>query len=117
MKKKRFMTALLAAVFFLTLAGCVDDEPEFRKGYWWDHPGKSGTYTEDAEYDWWNALDESWTQDDWELTEDGLWMIYDEETNCTYLYDEDVQEYGAMDMETEETYLLDMDTGEWIPAE
>ena len=116
-KKKGLLTVLLTAILLLALAGCAEDEPEFRRGYWWEHPGEGGSYAEDAGFDWWNALDENWTQDDWELTEDGLWIIYDEETACYYLYDEESGEYGAIDPENEELYFLDMDTGEWVSAE
>lgn len=136
MKKHRKKNLFRALVFTgmvmgmsVPLTGCMDEllyellyEEDDWNENWWENPGAGGKankedWSSDEDFEWWCALDETWTIDDWEYTEDDVWMIYDQESNCTYLYDEETQEFAAMDMETEETYLLDMDTGEWIPAE
>ena len=126
------LAILVVSVFVISsfMTGCLEEdwEEESNEGWWekpmeesrlinenWDeqHPQEE---VED-DFSWWNALDESWTEDDWEYLEDGIYMIYDEETDCSYLYDTEYQDYAAMDMETEEIFLLDKETGEWIPAE
>lgn len=115
--KKIFTVLSLTLLLAIPVTGCLDDEPEFREGYWWDHPGEGGCHYDDGCYDWWNALDESWTIDDWEYTEDDIWMIYDAETDSYYFYDEENDEYAASDADMEEFYFLDRETGEWIPEE
>ena len=118
MTKKLFTVLSLILLMACSVTGCLEeDEPEFREGYWWDHPGEGGCHYEDSCYDWWNALDESWTIDDWEYTEDDIWMIYDDETDSYYFYDEENDEYAACDSDMEEFYFLDQDTGEWVPEE
>ena len=127
MKRKRagiIVMLMMALILSTNLTGCDDMdydeeyEEEKARDHWWDNPAPiSGTISSGGDYDWWCLLDDSWTEDDWEYTEDGLYMIYDEETACYYLYDEESQEFAAMDEETEEIYLLDLETGEWIPLE
>ena len=141
--RRNRLLALVAAVLALSimLTGCLDElayfleddediwegenlweETEDLGDHWWDHPGQGGTtaadeWDGDTDYGWWNALDDSWSLQDWEYLEDDLWMIYDEETECVYLYDEEYDQFGAMDVFTEEIFILDTETGEWIPAE
>ena len=132
--RNRAVSAMLAAVllFSLFLTGCMEDEEETlwtkasawteEEGeHWWDHPGQGGTsageWSGEGDFEWWSALDDSWSFEDWEPMEEGVWMIFDEETQCVYLYDEEYQQFGAMDIEEEQPYIMDMETGEWILAE
>lgn len=130
-KKRLRMIAFTGVVVMMSVSmtGCLDEllyeflyEEDDWNENWWENPGAGGKantdeWSSDEDFEWWCALDESWTIDDWEYTEDDLWMIYDEDSECTYMYDEESQQFAAMDMETEEIYALDMETGEWVPAE
>ena len=131
-KTGKKLTVLLMLVFSVSIlmTGCLEDdwEEEAEEG-WWEKPMQESRLVNEnweeqhpqeeveEDFEWWNALDDSWTEDDWEYLEDGVYMIYDEETECAYLYDTEYQDYAAMDMETEEIFLLDKETGEWISAE
>lgn len=72
----------------------------------------TGSDAEDTYY-WWNLLDDNWTKEDWKY-EDGAWYIWDEETQCTYIYVEEDDVFGAMEDGSEEVYWLDAESGEWI---
>ena len=117
---KSISLLLLLFLMACSVTGCLEEEeeePAFRDAYWWDTPGEGGCHYGPGGLEWWCALDENWSEDDWEYTEDGLWMIYDEETDCYYFYDEESGDYAACDSEMEEFYFLDQDTGEWVLEE
>lgn len=71
---------------------------------------------DDYYYDgeWWKWLDDSWEIDDWEYDGEGLWHIYDDETEFIYIYDEGSGIFGACSEDDMDTiYWLDPETGEW----
>ena len=66
------------------------------------------------EVGWWNAFDLEWTKDDWTLSDDGYWYIYDDNTQYTYIYFEDRDLYGLIDdAEPDVIYWYDDAEGCW----
>ena len=79
-----------------------------------DYDGGDDYDYSDVEYDWWNALDDSWEIDDWEYDGESWWYIYDDETEFTYIYDEEDGTFGAYsDGDPDTVYWFNPDSGEW----
>lgn len=102
---------------FDALNGTVPDT--YSEEDWYTTPDEEEGYvyndeeTAQTEDGWWNLLDPDWTLDDWEY-DDGVWYIWDEETQFIYAYLEEEDIFGAMEEDSDEFYWLDPESGEWI---
>ena len=97
-----------------------DYDDDYDDSSWYDD--EFGYYDddeyEDSESGWWNYLDSSWEESDWEYDEEEeIWYFYDEESECLYLYMEEDDLFGCMDPEDETLYIYDPDEDEWIEIE
>lgn len=64
---------------------------------------------------WWNALDETWSREDWAYDNAlGCWTIFDVESQILYGYDEAEETFLYVQPDSLNVYVLD-DAGNWTP--